>query len=125
VRPGNVEAEQGRRGVAGAVPAEEPGGGCDLEPAPRGERSADEGGRRRETEQDLGNGTEIAGEVCGGRGPIFDERHRRQPAQALVVAWWGNPWMAAQAWAGPRRGERRSGGCAGLSEGSSHCSSTG
>ena len=53
VRARDIEAEQGRRGVAGAVPAEEPGGRGDLAPAPRGERSAYEGSRRREAEQEL------------------------------------------------------------------------
>ena len=54
VRARDIEAEQGRRRVAGAVPAEEPGGRGDLAPAPRGERSAYEGSRRREAEQGWG-----------------------------------------------------------------------
>ena len=87
VRARDIEAEQGRRRVAGAVPAEEPGGRGDLAPAPRGERSAYEGSRRREAEQDLGYGVEVVGEGSGGRWVTIDELCRHRPGEASVVRW--------------------------------------
>jgi len=86
VRARDIEAEQGRRGVAGAVPAEEHWGRGDLAPAPRGKRGAYEGSRRREAEQDLGYGVEVVGEGSGGGGPI-DELCRHRHAEASVVGW--------------------------------------
>lgn len=87
VRAGDVEAKQGRRGVAGAVPAEEPRGGGDLAPTPRGERGAYEGGRRWEAEQDLGYGVEVVGEGSGGGGAAttIGELCRHRPGEASVV----------------------------------------
>lgn len=89
--PDVVEAEQGRRGVAGAVPAEEPGGGGNLAPPPRGERGADEGGRRREAEQDLGYGVKVVGDGSGGGGgatvDVGELCRRHRPGEASVVGW--------------------------------------
>jgi hypothetical protein len=50
----DVEAQEGRGLVALAVAGEELGGGNGAAPAPRGGRGVDEGGRRRDAEQDLG-----------------------------------------------------------------------
>lgn len=73
----DVEAQEGRGLVALAIAGEELEVGDGAAPAPRGGRGVDEGGRRRDAEQDPGEDLKREG-VDGGGGAARELRLRRR-----------------------------------------------